>query len=149
MSLEDKIRENLKESLRQGDKARVSILRLLLSEIKYAEIAQQQPLNDDETLGVIARQVKRHRESIELFKKGSRNDLVAQEEMELNILMEYLPRQMKREEIVSLAKQVIAELGAKEIKDKGKVMSQLMAQLRGKAEGKEVSEVVLKLLSTA
>jgi len=149
MSLEDKIRENLKESLRQGDKARVSILRLLLSEIKYAEIAQQQPLNDDETLGVIARQVKRHRESIEFFKKGSRNDLVAQEEMELNILMEYLPRQMKREEIVSLAKQVIAELGAKEIKDKGKVMSQLMAQLRGKAEGKEVSEVVLELLSTA
>jgi len=149
MSLEDKIRENLKESLRQGDKARVSILRLLLSEIKYAEIAQQQPLNDDETLGVIARQVKRHRESIELFKKGSRNDLVAQEEMELNILMEYLPRQMKREEIVSLAKQVIAELGAKEIKDKGKVMSQLMPQVRGKAEGKEVSEVVLKLLSTA
>jgi len=149
MSLEDKIRENLKESLRQRDKARVSILRLVLSEIKYAEIAQQQPLNDDETLGVIARQVKRHRESIELFKKGSRNDLVAQEEMELNILMEYLPRQMKREEIVSLAKQVIAELGAKEIKDKGKVMSQLMAQLRGKAEGKEVSEVVLKLLSTA
>ena len=149
MSLEDKIRENLKESLRQRDKARVSILRLVLSEIKYAEIAQQQPLNDDETLGVIARQVKRHRESIELFKKGSRNDLVAQEEMELNILMEYLPRQMKREEIVSLAKQVIAELGAKEIKDKGKVMSQLMAQLRGTAEGKEVSEVVLELLSTA
>jgi len=149
MSLEDKIRENLKESLRQRDKARVSILRLVLSEIKYAEIAQQQPLNDDETLGVIARQVKRHRESIELFKKGSRNDLVAQEEMELSILMEYLPRQMNREEIVSLAKQVIAEVGAKEIKDKGKVMSQLMAQLRGTAEGKEVSEVVLELLSTA
>ncbi len=149
MSLEDKIRENLKESLRQRDKARVSILRLVLSEIKNAQIAQHQPLNDDETLSVIGREVKRHRESIELFKKGNRSDLVAQEEMELNILMEYLPRQMSRQEIVSAAKQVIAEVGAKEIRDKGKVMSQLMPQLRGKAEGKEVSEVVLELLSAA
>lgn len=149
MSLEDKIRENLKESLRQRDKARASILRLVLSEIKNAEIAQHQPLNDDETLGIIGREVKRHRESIELFKKGNRNDLVAQEEMELNILMEYLPRQMSRQEIVSAAKQVIAEVGAKEIRDKGKVMSQLMPQLRGKAEGKDVGEVVLELLSAA
>jgi len=147
MSLEDKIRENLKESLRQRDKARASILRLVLSEMKNAEIAQHQPLNDDETVGIIGREVKRHRESIELFKKGNRNDLVAQEETELDILMEYLPKQMSRQEIVSVAQQVIAEVGAKEIRDKGKVMSQLMPQLRGKAEGKEVSEVVLELLS--
>jgi hypothetical protein len=149
MSLEDKIRENVKESLRHRDKARVSILRLVLSEIKNAEIAQHQPLNDDQILGVIGREVKRHRESIELFRKGNRNDLVAQEEVELNILMEYLPRQMSRQEIMTAAKQVIAEVGAKEIGDKGKVMSQLMPQLRGKADGKEVSEVVLELLSAA
>lgn len=149
MSLEGKIRENLKEALKQHDKARVSILRLVLSEIKNAEIAQRQPLNDDEALGIIGREVKRHRESIELFKKGNRSDLVAQEEMELNILMEYLPRQMSRQEIVSAAQQVIAEVEAKEIRDKGKVMSRLMPQLRGKAEGKEVSEVVLELLSAA
>lgn len=149
MSLEGKIRENLKEALKQRDKARVSILRLVLSEIKNAEIAQRQPLNDDEALGIIGREVKRHRESIELFKKGNRSDLVAQEEMELNILMEYLPRQMSRQEIVSAAQQVIAEVEAKEIRDKGKVMSRLMPQLRGKAEGKEVSEVVLELLSAA
>ena len=149
MSLEGKIRENLKEALKQRDKARASILRLVLSEIKNAEIAQHQPLNDDEALGIIGREVKRHRESIELFKKGNRNDLVAQEETELDILMEYLPSQMSRQEIVSAAQQVIAEVEAKEIRDKGKVMSRLMPQLRGKAEGKEVSEVVLELLSAA
>ena len=149
MSLGNKIRETLKEALKQRDKARDSILLLVLSEIKNAEIAQHQPLNDDEALGIIGGEVKRHRESIELFKKGNRDDLVAQEETELDILMEYLPRQMSRQEIMSVAQQVIAEVGAKEIRDKGKVMSRLMPQLRGKAEGKEVSEVVLELLSAA
>ncbi len=149
MSLEGKIRESLKEALKQHDKARASVLRLVLSEIKNAEIAQHQPLNDDEALGIVGREVKRHRESIEVFKKGNRDDLVAQEEIELSILMEYLPRQMSREEIMGAARQVIAEVGAKEIKDKGKVMSRLMPQLRGKAEGKDVNEVVLELLSAS
>jgi len=149
MSVEGKIRESLKEALKQRDKARASVLRLVLAEMKNAEIAQHQPLNDDEGLDIVSREVKRHRESIEVFKKGNRGDLVAQEEIELSILMEYLPRQMSREEIMSAARQVIAEVGAKEIKDKGKVMSRLMPQLRGKAEGKDVNEVVLELLSAS
>jgi len=148
MSLEGEIRDSLKQALKQRDEARLSTLRLVLSEIKNAEIGQRRGLNDDETLGIIGTQVKRHRESIELFKKGNRDDLVTQEERELNILMEYLPRQMSREEIVNAAQQTIAELGAKEIRDKGKVMSRLMPQLRGKADGKQVSDVVLELLTT-
>jgi len=144
---ESKIREDLKESLKQRDEARVSVLRMLLSEIKNTEIAQQKPLDEDKTLDVISTEVKRHRESIEAFREGNRNDLVAQEEAELSILMGYLPKQMSREEIKAAAQQVIEAMGVKGIKDKGKVMSQLMPQLRGKAGGKEASEVVSELLA--
>ena len=147
MKCEKKIREDLKEALKQHDGARVSILRLLLSEIKKAEIAQRTPLDDNKTLDVIGKEVKRHRESIEAFKRGNRSDLVAQEEAELSILMGYLPKQMSREEVVIVAQQVIGAVGAKGISDKGKVMSQLMPELKGKADGKEVSDVVSELLA--
>jgi hypothetical protein len=148
MALSEKIREDLKEALKQQDKTRASVSRLLLSEIKNTEIAQRKPVDDDKTLDVVSRAVKRHRESIEAFKQWNRGDLVAQEEAELNILMEYLPQQMSHEEIVAAAYQVISAVGAKEIKDKGRVMSQLMPQLKGKADGKEVSDVVLELLAS-
>ena len=144
---ESKIREDLKEALKQRDEARVSVLRMLLSEIKNTEIAQQKPLDEDKILDVISTEVKRHRESIAAFREGNRNDLVAQEEAELSILMGYLPKQMSREEIKAAAQQVIEAMGVKGIKDKGKVMSQLMPQLRGKAGGKEASEVVSELLA--
>lgn len=146
--LEGKIRGDLKEALKRQDKVRVSILRLVLAEIKNTEIAQRKSVDDDKALDVIARGVKRHRESIEAFKQGNRSDLVAQEEAELNILMEYLPKQMTREEIVIVARQAIDTVGAKEVSDKGKVMSQLMPQLKGKADGKEVSDVVSELLGS-
>ena len=146
--LEGKIRGDLKEALKRQDKVRVSILRLVLAEIKNTEIAQRKAVDDDKALDVIARGVKRHRESIEAFKQGNRSDLVAQEEAELNILMEYLPKQMTREEIVIVARQAIDTVGAKEASDKGKVMSQLMPQLKGKADGKEVSDVVAELLGS-
>lgn len=148
MTHESKIREDLKEALKQRDEAKVSVLRMLLSEIKNTEIAQQTPLDEDKILDVISKDVKRHRESIEAFRQGNRNDLVAQEEAELSILMGYLPKQMSHEEIKAAAQQVIEVMGVKGIKDKGKVMSQLMPQLRGKAGGKEASEIVSELLAS-
>ncbi|HUW46020.1 MAG TPA: GatB/YqeY domain-containing protein, partial [Dehalococcoidia bacterium] len=96
---------------------------------------------------VITKEVKRRRESIEAFKKGNRSDLVAQEEAELAVLMSYLPEQMSRAEIMAAARQVVDAVGAKGPSDKGKVMSQLMPQLKGKADGKEVSEIVSELLA--
>ena len=148
MALGNKIREDLKEALKQQDKTQISTLRLLLSEIKNAEITQQKPLDDNKILDVITREVKKHRESIEAFKRGKRNDLVAQEEAELNILMNYLPTQMGHEEIIASARQVVDTVGARGPKDKGKVMSQLMPQLKGKADGKEVSDIVSELLAS-
>jgi uncharacterized protein YqeY len=148
MSLDQKIRTDLEQSLRKSDKLRCSVLRLALSSIRNAEIAQQKTLDDDGILIVIDKEAKMRRESIEAFKKGNRPDLVAKEKAELAILLEYLPEQMTREEIVAAARKVISELGAASPKDKGKVMSQLMPQLRGKAQGQEVSEVVTELLSS-
>lgn len=147
MTCEAKIREDLKEALKQQEEARVSVLRMLLSEIKNTEIAQQKPLDDDRILDIISREVKRHKESIEAFRQGNRNDLVVREEAELLILMGYLPKQMSREEIGAAVQQVIEAMGVKGVKDKGRVMSQLMPQLRGRADGKEVSEVVSELLA--
>ena len=148
MTCEGKIREDLKEALKQRDEARASVLRMLLSEMKNTEIAQQKPLDDNKILDVIGKEVKRHRESIEAFRQGNRNDLVAQEEAELAILMGYVPKQMSREEIRTAAQQVIEAMGVRGVKNKGKVMSQLMPQLRGKADGRQVSEVVSELLTS-
>jgi uncharacterized protein YqeY len=147
MALKESIQEALKGALKRQQRVEVSTLRLLLAEIKNAEIAQQKPADDNKVLDVIAKEVKRHRESIEAFKKGNRSDLVAQEEAELAVLMSYLPEQMSREEIMAAARRVVDAVGAKGLGDKGKVMAQLMPQLKGKADGKEVSEIVSELLA--
>lgn len=147
MSLKDTIREALKQALKQNNAVEVSTLRLLLSEIRNAEIAQQKTADDNKILEVISREAKRRRESIEAFRQGKRSDLVAKEEAELAVLMRYLPKQMSREEIMILARQVVDAVGAKGPSDKGKVMAQLMPQLKGKADGKEVSEIVSQILA--
>jgi len=147
MALPEKIRTDLEQALRKNDKLRCSVLRLALSSIRNAEIAQQKTLDDDGILIVIDKEAKMRRESIEAFEKGNRPDLVDKEKAELAILLEYLPEQMTRDQIVAAARKVINELGAAGPKDKGKVMSQLMPQLRGKAQGQEVSDVVAELLS--
>ena len=147
MALKDRIREALKGSLKRQEKVEVSTLRLLLAEIKNAEIAQQKPADDNKVLDVISKEVKRRRESIEAFKKGNRGDLVAQEEAELAVLMGYLPEQMSHEQVVAVARKVMDAVGARGPSDKGKVMSQLMPQIKGKADGKEVSEMVSELLA--
>jgi len=147
MTLKDTLQEDLKKAMKQQQKTRVATLRLLLSEIKNAEIAQQKPADDNKVLDVIAKEVKRRRESIEAFKQGNRGDLVDQEEAELAVLLNYLPKQMSRDEVVAVAAQTIRAVGATGPKDKGKVMAHLMPQLKGKADGKEVSEVVSELLA--
>jgi len=148
MSLEQKIRGDLEQALRNKDALRCSVFRMALSSIRNAEIAQQKTLDDSGILVVLEKEAKMRRESIEAFEKGNRPDLVAKEKAELAIILEYMPEQMTREEIVATARKVISELGATSQKDRGKVMSQLMPQLRGRAQGQEVSDVVSELLSS-
>jgi len=146
VTLPEKIRADLKKSIVAREGSRVTILRLLLSEIKNAEISCRGILSDEKVIGVISTEVKRHRESIEAYKKGNRNDLVDLEEQELTLLLSYLPEQMGSEEITSLAQKTIAIVGAKGMNDRGKVMAQLMPKLKGRTNGKEVSDIVNGLL---
>ena len=149
VGLRQKLSDDLKQAMRGGDKVRRSVIRLVIAAIRNAEIARQTALdNDTDILGIIAKEVRQRRESIEAFKQGERQDLVAQEEAELTILNEYLPRQMTREEIVVAARQVIEGIGAQGPGDKGKVMPQLIAQLKGRADGREINAVVTELLTS-
>ena len=146
--LKQKLSDDLKQAMRSGDTIKRGAIRMLMAAINNAEIARQAKLEDSDIFGVIAKEVRQRRESIEAFKQGNRQDLVDKEEAELAILQEYLPQQMTREEVVEAARKVIAEVGAEGLGDKGKVMSVLMAQLKGQADGREINEVVSELLSS-
>ena len=147
--LKQKLADDLKQTLRSEDRLRRSVIRLVMAAIKNAEIARQTALDDDaDILGIIAKEARQRRESIEAFKQGNRPDLVAQEEAELAVLNEYLPQQMSREEIIQAARRVIEEVGAQGPSDKGKVMPKLIAQLKGRADGREINAVVTELLTS-
>jgi len=146
-NLKEKLQADLHQAMKNRDNVKRSVLRLLLAAIKNAEIAKQGSLDNPDILGVVAREVKQRNESIEAFKQGDRQDLVAQEEAEMAILKAYLPQQLSREEVIIEARQVIEEVGAQGPRDKGKVMSRIMAQLKGKADGREINEIVTELLN--
>ncbi|MDP2950014.1 MAG: GatB/YqeY domain-containing protein [Chloroflexota bacterium] len=147
MFLKDRLASDLKEAIRSSDERRKTAIRLVTAAVKNAEVAQGSPLDDTGVLKVISKEVGRHRESIEQFQKGGRQDLVDQEEAELAVLLSYLPPAMSRDEIVQAARQVISQVEARGPADKGKVMPVLIAQLAGRAEGREINEVVTGLLA--
>ncbi len=147
MSLKDKISDDLKQALKEGDDVRKRTLRVLIAAVHNAEIEKGEALDDSGTLAVIARQAKQRRESAEEFRKGNRKDLVEREEAEAAVLQAYLPAAMSREEIAAAARKVIAEAGAQGPRDVGKVMPALVKQLAGRAEGSEISAVVRELLA--
>ncbi len=149
MSLKEKLQSDLLESMRSKDVGRLSTLRLLKASIQNAEIAKGQPLEDADILVVLSREVRQRRESISEFRKGDRADLVEKEEAELAIILEYMPQQMSRDEIIAAARGVISEVGAQGPSDMGKVMGKLMPHLKGKADGKEVSSAVGELLRSS
>ena len=144
--MRDRLDSDLKQAMKDGDKVRRSVVRLVLAAIQNAEIAKQATLEDTDILGILAKEARQREESIEAFKQGERQDLVAQEEGELAILQEYLPQQISHEEIVAAARRVIEEVGAEGPRDKGKVMPRLIAELKGKADGREINAVVTELL---
>jgi uncharacterized protein YqeY len=144
--IRERLEEDLKSAMRERDELRRSVLRMVRSEIQNDEKAAQKSLDDEGILGVVSKQVRRHRESISEFRKGGREDLVQKEEAELDMLLAYLPAQMTPEEITALAQEIIQDVGARGPADRGKVMGKLMPQVKGKAEGTVVNQVVSQLL---
>ena len=144
--LKTKLNDDLKGALRGGDSLRCSVIRMLLSAMNYSEIAKQATLSDSDILGVIAKEIKQRKESIEAYKSANRLELAAKEESEMAMLKAYMPEQMSQDEIVALVKKVMAEVGASGPRDKNKLMPKLMPMVKGKADGQEVNAVVNELL---
>ncbi len=144
--LDERLMADLKEAMRQGDELRRSVLRMLRSALRNEEIAKQRPLTEQEAWHVVSRQAKMRREAAEEYRRAGREDLAEREEAELEVLLEYLPRQMSEEEIVPLARDAAMEVGATGQKDMGKVMKVLLARLEGRADPATVSKVVRQVL---
>ncbi len=147
MSLKERLNSDLRDALRRGEEHRKAALRMVLAALHNAEIEAGGDLDEEGVLRVLAKEAKQRRESIEEFRKGRREDLVAREGAQLAVIQQYLPQQMSRDEIVEAARAVIAEVGARGPGDKGKVMPVLVGQLRGRADGREINAVVTELLT--
>lgn len=147
MSLKERLNGDLKDALRRGEEQRKAALRMALAALHNAEIEAGGELDESAVLGVLAKEAKQRRESIEEFRKGRRDDLVAREEAQLAVIEQYLPQQMTRDEIAEAARAVMAQVGARGPSDKGKVMPVLVNQLRGRADGREINAVVTELLA--
>ena len=142
-----KLQDEMKKALKSKDTERLSVIRMLISEIKKEQIDKKKELSDDEILAIIQRYAKQRREAIEQYKKANRNDLVEKEQNELNIVLEFLPKQLTEEEITDIVEETIKELGASSLKDMGKVMKTVMAKVKGRADGSIVSRIVKEKLS--
>ncbi|MFO7568514.1 MAG: GatB/YqeY domain-containing protein [Smithellaceae bacterium] len=142
-----RLNEEMVQAAKARDKVRLSAIRMLKTALHNKEIELMRPLNETETMQILTVMVKQRKDSIEQFAKGGRTDLVEKEEAELTILQAYLPAQMTDEEVETLIKKIIAELGAVSVKDMGKVMKALMPEITGRADGKAAGEKVKALLS--
>lgn len=147
--LEKKIASDLKGSIKNKDAMRTSTLRMVIASMQNLAIEKRgKELEDSDILKIILRQLKQHQDSIESFKKGDRADLVEKETSELEILKSYLPEQLSEKEIEGIVKAVVSETDAASSADFGKVMKQSMQELKGRADGKTVSAIVQRLLSS-
>jgi len=162
--LKEKINQDLKDALKEKKELEASVLRLINAAVlnkekeKRFKVSKEKPdisaeelkvesqLTDEEVIEVISSEAKKRKESVESFEKGERKDLAEKEKKELEVLQRYLPEQLSEEELKALTKEAADKVGAKDIKDMGKVMAELMPKVKGRAEGGLVSKVVKELL---
>jgi hypothetical protein len=150
MTLQERVDSDLKDAMRAKDAARLGVLRMLKSALKYAAIekAADAQLDDAEAAQVIRKQVKQRQDSIDSFEKGGRAELAAKEKEELLVLNAYLPKAMEADELSTVVRETIAEVGATSKAQMGAVMKALQAKVAGRADGKALSQEVSKQLSS-
>jgi len=146
MDLRERLTADLRDAMRARDERRKLAIRAVRAAITNAEVERRRALTEDEILALIAKEVSQRRDSIAQFRKGGREDLVAQEQAEIEVLEKYLPRQLSAEEIRAEAQEVIARVGATGPRDMGRVMRELMPAMRCRADGRQVSQIVQELL---
>ena len=137
----------MKQAMRAKDKNRLSAIRMVRGAVRDKEINSKVELDDDGVLDVIASQIKKRKDALEQLRKSNRDDLVDAEIEQINVLQEFLPAQLSMEEIEAAVTGAIEELGATSMRDMGKVMGQLVPQLRGKADNSVISQIVKQKLS--
>lgn len=142
MSLTERLNNDMKQAMKDKDKVRLSVIRMVRTAIKNAEIDQQRTLSDDEVIAVLNREMKQRRDSLQAFESAGRQDLIEEVKQEIQVLIDYLPAQMTEDEVRAVVREVIAEVGAAGKSDMGKVMSALMPKVKGRADGKLVNQIV-------
>lgn len=148
MTIQEQLFADMKAAMkaREEGKVRLTTIRMVRAAIKNAEIAQGRPLTDEETIQVLAKEVKERKDSIPDFASGGRDDLVAKLEEEISILRQYLPEPLSEDEIRRLAQETIQEVKATGQRDLGKVMGAIIPKTRGRADGRIVNQIVRELL---
>ena len=149
MTLRERLQDDTTAAMRSGDALRRDVLRMAQNSIYNIEKAKKVTLSEDEILGVLTREVKTRRESVEAFRAGEREDLVAKEEAEIAILQDYLPQPLTADELRTLVDEGVAATGASSARDLGKVMGWLSPRTRGRADGKVLSGLVAQALARA
>ncbi|MCF6466523.1 aspartyl-tRNA amidotransferase [Clostridium sp. Cult2] len=146
MALKEKLMEDLKTSMKNKDTVRKNTITMVRAAIKQIEVDQRIELKDEKILEIISKQLKEKKNAIEDFKKGQRQDLVDLTQKEMDILLEYLPKQLTKEEIKEIVVSTIAEVNAESMKDIGLVMKSVMPKVKGKADGNTVNKIAREIL---
>jgi len=145
--LTDRIKEDMKTSMKGGNKARLGVIRLILAAIKQVEVDERIQLDNDRVIRVLDKMLKQRRESIRQFADASRHDLVAIEEAEVLVIQDFLPQSLGEEEIDAMVSDAVVESGAESVKDMGKVMGLLKAKMQGRADMSVVSAKIKAALA--
>ncbi|MBQ2137078.1 MAG: GatB/YqeY domain-containing protein [Selenomonas sp.] len=146
MSLKEQLTADMKDAMKNKEKERLAVIRMVRGAIRQQEIDGQKELDDEDVIAVISKEVKMRRDSIEEFKKGAREDLVEKTQAEIDVLLPYLPAQLSEDEVRELVKAAVEQTGAATPKDMGKVMGVLMPKVKGRADGKMVNTIVKSFL---
>lgn len=146
MLIKDVLTEDMKSAMKNKEKLRLTVIRMVRSSIRNIEINDKKELTDDDVLTVLMKEVKMRKDSIEEFKKAERADLIEQTEQEIEVLQKYLPKPLTDEELCKIVERVIVNVGATTVKDMGKVMEAVKSEAKGCADGKRISQIVRKSL---
>ena len=140
--IKTQISNDVKDAMRSKDKDRLAALRLILAAFKQKEVDERIELSDEQSISVLHKMAKQHRDSIEQFGQANRDDLIKKEQLELDIIESYLPEKLSEEEVNLLIDEAISETGANSVKDMGKVIGLLKGKLQGQADMGEVSRLI-------
>ncbi|MDI6617418.1 MAG: GatB/YqeY domain-containing protein [Clostridiales bacterium] len=146
MSLKERLKDDWKAALKGRENFKAGVISMARAAILQSEKSDGKALDDDQVIAVLSKEIKQRKESIVEFEKGKRPDLVEQTKKEIEILLDYLPQQLTKDEINEIVREAIIEVGANSIRDMGKVMTNLQPKVRGKADGRVVSQIVKEQL---